>query len=270
VADSMQAGSLVVWRGASLIEVRLSAGAARGRREREVPKREAVKEFSGASRHRLLELLGQVDRQAVPFFVTLTYPDSFPADSGKFKGHLDTFCQRVLRRWPGAAVAWKLEFQERKSGENVGKVAPHFHLFLWNVPWVFPFRAGKNRDCSLECLPGPMAWECDGYMRREVRQEMWVERAWGADGCEERSGHVVSALSPCEEEIWNRDGDGLVRTENGDSILGWVSRNWYSVVGSRDLRHFMAGTRVEKLRSMKGAIAYASKYVCGQGGRTGL
>ncbi len=44
-------------------------------------------------------------------------------------------------------------------------------------------------------------------------------------------------------------------------MLKWVSQNWYEVVGSGDELHHRAGTRVEKLRSKRGAMFYASKYL---------
>lgn len=44
-------------------------------------------------------------------------------------------------------------------------------------------------------------------------------------------------------------------------LLPWVGPVWYKVVGSGDERHLHAGTRVEWLRSYRGAIAYASKYL---------
>ena len=28
-------------------------------------------------------------------------------------------------------MIWKLEFKERKSGENKRKIAPHYHLFVY-------------------------------------------------------------------------------------------------------------------------------------------
>ena len=42
-----------------------------------------------------------------------------------------------------------------------------------------------------------------------------------------------------------------------DSLKSWVSRNWFGVVGSGDFAHYLAGTRVERLRTIKGAFAYA-------------
>lgn len=40
----------------------------------------------------------------------------------------------------------------------------------------------------------------------------------------------------------------------------FVSASWYKAVGSGDLRHLRAGTRVEYLRSVQGAFSYAAKY----------
>jgi hypothetical protein len=41
----------------------------------------------------------------------------------------------------------------------------------------------------------------------------------------------------------------------------WVSESWYEVVGSEDERHLRAGTRVERIRSARGVMAYAGKYL---------
>lgn len=39
----------------------------------------------------------------------------------------------------------------------------------------------------------------------------------------------------------------------------WIARTWYRIVGSGDARHLAAGTRVEKLRSYRGTLAYVGK-----------
>lgn len=44
-------------------------------------------------------------------------------------------------------------------------------------------------------------------------------------------------------------------------LLCNVGRLWYQVVGSGDERHLRAGCRVEKVRSWKGVLSYASKYL---------
>ena len=40
----------------------------------------------------------------------------------------------------------------------------------------------------------------------------------------------------------------------------WVSATWYRIVGSGDLRHLAAGTRLERIRKENGARNYAVKY----------
>lgn len=44
-------------------------------------------------------------------------------------------------------------------------------------------------------------------------------------------------------------------------LLCFVPGAWYQVVGSGDERHFRAGTQVSKVRSWRGVMAYASKYL---------
>lgn len=46
-----------------------------------------------------------------------------------------------------------------------------------------------------------------------------------------------------------------------DDFRSWLSEAWYKVVGSGDERHLKAGTRVEYLRSYRGAVSYAAKYM---------
>lgn len=41
----------------------------------------------------------------------------------------------------------------------------------------------------------------------------------------------------------------------------WLSRSWYEVVKSRDVRHLAAGTQVQIAHSHRGVVAYAAKYV---------
>lgn len=40
----------------------------------------------------------------------------------------------------------------------------------------------------------------------------------------------------------------------------WLSRSWYQVVGSKDLRHLAAGTQVQRVKRYRGVLSYAAKY----------
>ena len=63
----------------------------------------------------------------------------------------------------------------------------------------------------------------------------------------------VWAELPDSREFPNDEDDAA------DSLKCWVSRNWFGVVGSGDFAHYLAGTRVERLRTIKSAFAYAGK-----------
>lgn len=47
----------------------------------------------------------------------------------------------------------------------------------------------------------------------------------------------------------------------GDELREWVAVNWYQVVDSGDIKHFYAGTSATEIRSYKGVISYAAKYM---------
>ena len=141
-------------------------------------KRGKIRSFSRRSRIRLMKVLSKLDRSKMPYFITLTYPSSFPS-AKVAKGDLKAWLKRLMRLSPQAGVVWKMEFQERG--------APHFHLLVWGLP------------------------------------------AWS--------------------------GKALER------FRCWVSRSWYEVVGSADEKHLKAGTNVQRIRSWRGVMFYASKYM---------
>lgn len=41
----------------------------------------------------------------------------------------------------------------------------------------------------------------------------------------------------------------------------WLSRTWFEVVGSQDERHLRAGTQVQRVKSWRGVVWYAAKYL---------
>jgi hypothetical protein len=103
-------------------------------------RRGEVREFSRASRKRMLETLARLTpKQARGFrgvgqFVTLTYAGA-EADLPKpdvCKHDLDVFCKRVRRHYPGASIVWRIEFES--SGART--YHPHFHLLVFGVPWL--------------------------------------------------------------------------------------------------------------------------------------
>ena len=122
-------------RGASLLSCELGkTQGTRGKKHDWV--RGAITHFSKQSRRRILRLVASLKRSVTPVFCTLTYPDLYPEDPRIWKKHLDTLFKRMLREYPKAIVIWRLERKERKTGENQGKIAPHFHLLAYGVPYV--------------------------------------------------------------------------------------------------------------------------------------
>jgi hypothetical protein len=223
--------SIEFYRGASLLRVRIEGD----RQQQKPPKRGEITRFSDSSRRRMLDFMAKIDSALVPLFVTLTYPDHFPIYHETFKTHLDLLGQRIRRRWPEAFIIWKLEFKVRQSGENKGKLAPHYHLFVYGVPMEFPFKKEVGKFFSLK----PRAH------RFKANVQVWEERVLEKF----HDGHAVEIEDPQQPR---------------DNLKRWMSRNWFEIVGSDDLRHFKAGTRVEELRSTKGAFYYASKSYMGK------
>lgn len=73
-------------------------------------------------------LLASLRMDALPLFMTLTYPSEFPDCPETWKAHLEAFRTWMVRHHPGASAVWKLEPQKR--------MAPHFHLLVWGVDFI--------------------------------------------------------------------------------------------------------------------------------------
>ena len=91
-----------------------------------------VDTFSKSSRMRLLRLLAKTSPpkkngfRSTVSFLTLTSRAFFhPVEA---KRHLRSFLKRLYRRFCNVAVIWRMEYQERG--------APHFHLIIYNCPYI--------------------------------------------------------------------------------------------------------------------------------------
>lgn len=94
-------------------------------------KRELITHWSEKSRQRLRWLIANIKKEALAqaLFVTLTYPEAFPAcdDHETYKGHLNHFTVSLRRYFHNRVSGiWKLEFQKRG--------AAHYHLLLLGIP----------------------------------------------------------------------------------------------------------------------------------------
>jgi hypothetical protein len=220
-------GRIEVWAGAGLIK------AIKQGRNKIIPenttkqkKRGLIHGFSRSSRRRMMQFLAKVCLHGLlPLFGTTTYPDIFPDEAEKFKRDLHTLIERLKRRFPLIGLLWRLEFKVRKSGVNVGKVAPHFHWLLWNVPQRFDYKSE----------PGKWAKISKG------RDGTWLETVKFYDG-----DKIATVVNPVSGQ---------------DRFTEWLSRNWYDVAGTGDLRHYNAGTNVKVLTSKREVFFYVSKYM---------
>lgn len=204
-------------------------------------KRGVVCGFSPGSRRRMQRRLAQVSVKAdLPAFITLTIPDSaidggYSGSSFEYRllcervhGWLDTWLKRLKRELPKAAGIWKMEGKRRLSGVFEGKLVPHLHLMLWGVPTVSYWNGAR------EAADYVFEWRSRGA--GQARWEFGLRRA----GCD---------MGPCPVS-WDMC-----------SLSEWVSVSWYHVVGSGDIKHLEAGTRVERVRSQRGVSSYCSKYL---------
>jgi hypothetical protein len=222
-------GQIEVWTGAGLIRVvkqgrhePVHEGKAKRR------KRGKIQEFSRASRRRMMQFLAKVilDEIILPLFGTTTYPDIFPDEAEKFKRDIRTLIERLKRRFPLVGLIWRLEFKERKSGVNAGKVAPHFHWLLWNVPLKFDYKAETGKWAKVS----------------RGKDGVWRETVKFYDGDE-----IATVVTP------------LQGTKG--KFTAWLSRNWYDIAGTGELKHFRAGTNVKVLTSKRQVYCYVSKYL---------
>lgn len=175
--------------------------------------RGVVRGFSQASRSRMVrrlmavawsELLsGRHSQRVYSLFVTLTYPDIFSDAHERWKRDIDTFSKRLSRHIGSAAFLWKMELKTRKSGDNKGSVAPHFHLLCYfpnsidiadfrgwlSLAWYEivgsgddkHFRAGTQAVRCYGSVGKLMAYMCK-YLCKDFQTEIETGRCWGEVG----------------------------------------------------------------------------------------
>lgn len=95
-----------------------------------------ITRFSESSRKNLMTWLNKIRMDALPYFVTLTFPDSYirrVKDARDWKRCLRVFEMRFKRAFPHGSAFWRLETIDRKSGRFVGEIFPHYHLLTFGV-----------------------------------------------------------------------------------------------------------------------------------------
>jgi hypothetical protein len=107
-----------------------------------------VTEFSYKSRQRLMRKIAMIDERGagLPVFLTLTYPEEWPAGWEDWKKHVHHFNVYMVRKYPGVWGLWKMEFQKRG--------APHFHFMLWGLPEIKGTQHVRDGRLCWRVLPG--------------------------------------------------------------------------------------------------------------------
>lgn len=205
----------------------------------------------------MLDRLNQVSTQAVePDFVTLTLPDDCFQDSvGAFaktaKLHLDVLLKRLHRACPSACGFWRIEWKARKSGLYEGKLFPHFHLLIWGLPQR-DISTGITesfvpvRDCQLSF----------SGLCKEVFAKHSFKSKGSAQSFFDRTSRHANRMDDADHI---KEKFGVEHTFM--SFFDWVSLAWYHVVGTGNLDHFLAGCRVERIRTWGGVLSYCAKYM---------
>ncbi len=98
-------------------------------------------------------------------------------------------------------------------------------------------------------LTYPGEFPADG---REVKRHWANMRAWLVRTMGRKGGWFL--------EFQRRGAPHFHVFLDGEVDFELIAQRWYQVVGSKDLRHLVAGTRIEMLREGHAAAAYAAKY----------
>lgn len=89
---------------------------------------------------RCLRLINKINWKMIgpSSFVTLMYPDwRLCMNQRQRSSHRAQFMREIERYCKGPVASfWKIEWMERLSGHCVGMMAPHFHMMLFDVPWI--------------------------------------------------------------------------------------------------------------------------------------
>ena len=123
-------------------------------------KRGTIKDLSPGARLRMLKHFQKIDfaNYPAPLFLTMTYPDEKDPPSLTERNLHRQHFHRRLESIAGREIplAWRVEWQDRKSGERQGTVYPHWHWLLFKqdfLPWKRVRNAWKD---TIRCDVDPI------------------------------------------------------------------------------------------------------------------
>lgn len=135
-------------------------------------KKMQVSYFSRKSRLNLLKILARVDFEKMgrPLFITLTYPpEILPRTAREMSQHRYEFF-RYLEQYEGKHLCslWRIEWKERKTGDKKNYIYPHFHLLIFNVPFIRKERINEFWKRAINHV---------GYLRTDVQKAQRTHKA---------------------------------------------------------------------------------------------
>jgi hypothetical protein len=225
-------------------------------------RRGVCKGFSFGSRRRMLDRLNQVSVSADhPDFVTLTLPDDCFDDSvSRFaktaKAMLDVLLKRVARVCPSACGFWRIEWKARKSGLHEGKLFPHFHLLIWGLPQRCRGEKSAENYFEESYVPVIETQQSFSGLCAKILKEHTFHSFTSANKFHTRKFAHDYRVEDAEHitEKYGREYSFM-------SFFDWVSLAWYHVVGTGNTSHFLAGCRVERIKTWGGVLSYCAKYM---------
>ncbi len=123
-----------------------------------------MSDFSPAARLRMLKHFHKIDYEnhPKPLFITLTYPDEVGLPDHATRNLHRQHMHRRLERATGAIVpaAWRMEWQNRKSGALIGEYMPHWHWLVFRHRFI-------HYDIVNDCWKKTIGAQCD--VRTDIR-----------------------------------------------------------------------------------------------------
>lgn len=184
-----------------------------------------IGEFSYKSRQRLMRKIAMIDgREAgLPVFLTLTYPEEWPAASEEWKRHIHKFIIYMVRKYPGVWGLWKMEFQKRG--------APHFHFMLWGLPKIEGTKHTRDGKTCWRVLPGISS-------ASDLEVFNWMNQTWYRIVGSQDPKHLAAGINLEPVQSWrgvtSYVSKYLGKTESGEFVpCEFTGRFWGVVQGHK-------------------------------------
>lgn len=183
--------------------------------------RGVISGFSQQSRMRLLQFMASIRLAEHIVFLTITYPDEFPiGDVDAWLAHFEAFRRRFERMFPRYRVIWRKELKPRLSGDNRGKIAPHYHMLIFtDAPQDVEITVEQiqNRGLTIEKSVSALSKFIENWA-----QKIWSEIVDSDDENHEQHGAFAVACRN-RRHAYKYVSKYIAKIENDDFEVG---RRW--------------------------------------------